>query len=77
MPIDRKFLGRKVARYRIAQMAQPVDVFRGTGIDVERLCAIENGEVEPTGDEILTFTYLSITRPQALGIEAGNNFGSG
>lgn len=53
MPIDREFLGRKVARYRVAQMAQPLDVFRGTGIDVERLCAIENGEVEPTGDEIL------------------------
>lgn len=53
MAINRAFLGQKVARYRAAQLAELTDVSRGTGIDVERLRAIEKGDVESTGDEVL------------------------
>lgn len=53
MAIDRIFLGQKVARYREQLLVGMSDVSQMTGIAVDRLRAIESGQVEPTGDEVL------------------------
>jgi Zn-dependent peptidase ImmA (M78 family)/transcriptional regulator with XRE-family HTH domain len=53
MAIDLTFLGRKVASYREQQLATVEDVSAATGIDRERLQSIEQGAIEPSGDEIL------------------------
>lgn len=53
MAIDLTFLGRKVANYREQQLATVEDVSAATGIDRERLRSIEQGAIEPSGDEIL------------------------
>lgn len=53
MAIDRVFLGQKVARYREQLLVGLSDVSQMTGIAVDRLRAIESGQVEPTGDEVL------------------------
>ena len=53
MAIDRAFLGQKVARYRKQLLADLNDVSKATGIAVDRIRAIEDGEVEPSGDEVL------------------------
>lgn len=46
-------LGLKLSRYR-DQLTESLDeVATATGIDVERLRLIEEGQLEPSGDEIL------------------------
>lgn len=53
MAIDLKTLGSKLAKYR-GQLEESVfEVASATGIDAARLTAIEAGQVEPTGDEVL------------------------
>lgn len=53
MSIDLKSLGSKLARYR-EQLKEPItEVASTTGIDTARLEAIEAGQIEPTGDEVL------------------------
>jgi len=53
MSIDLKSLGSKLARYR-EQLKEPItEVASTTGIDAARLEAIEAGQIEPTGDEVL------------------------
>ena len=53
MGIDLKALGAKLAKYR-GQLTESVgEVASATGIDAERLAAIEAGQSEPTGDEVL------------------------
>ena len=53
MGIDLKALGAKLAKYR-GQLTESIgEVASATGIDAERLAAIEEGQSEPTGDEIL------------------------
>ncbi len=53
MAIDLRLLGVKLTKYREQLQESFVDVADATGIDVSRLSQIENGEIEPTGDEIL------------------------
>lgn len=53
MAIDRVFLGQKVARYRKHLLADIENVSGSTGIDEGRLRAIEAGQIEPSGDEVL------------------------
>ena len=53
MAIDLKTLGSKLAKYR-GQLQEPIaEVASATGIDGERLAAIEAGQVEPSGDDVL------------------------
>lgn len=53
MPINLQALGAKLSRYR-DQLTQTLDeVATATGIEILRLRSIEQGEIEPTGDEIL------------------------
>lgn len=53
MGIDLKTLGMKIAKYR-GQLTESInEVAISTGIELSRLAAIEEGNVEPTGDEIL------------------------
>jgi len=53
MAINLEKLGSKLAKYR-EQLEESVDeVASSTGIDARRLTAIEAGQTEPTGDEIL------------------------
>ncbi|WP_454827908.1 helix-turn-helix domain-containing protein [Pseudoxanthomonas wuyuanensis] len=53
MAIDLQKLGSKLAQYR-GQLEQSVsEVASSTGIDANRLAAIEAGQAGPTGDEIL------------------------
>ena len=53
MGIDLKVLGVKLAKYR-GQLTETIDeVASATGIDSARLEAIEAGQSEPTGDEVL------------------------
>ncbi len=53
MAIDLRLLGGKLAKYREQLQESFVDVANSTGIDAARLVQIENGQVEPTGDEVL------------------------
>jgi Zn-dependent peptidase ImmA (M78 family) len=53
MAIDLRLLGSKLAKYREQLQESFVDVSGSTGIEAARLAQIENGEIEPTGDEIL------------------------
>ena len=53
MAIDLRLLGSKLAKYREQLQESKIDVACSTGIDVARLAQIENGQVEPTGDEVL------------------------
>jgi Zn-dependent peptidase ImmA (M78 family) len=53
MAIDLQTLGSKLAKYRGQLKESVVEVASSTGIDATRLAAIENGLVEPSGDEVL------------------------
>lgn len=53
MAIDLKSLGAKLVKYRGLLMSSLDDVASSTGIDAARLESIENGQIEPTGDEVL------------------------
>lgn len=53
MAIDLRLLGSKLAKYREQLQESFVDVADSTGIDADRLAQIENGQTEPTGDEVL------------------------
>lgn len=53
MAIDLQMLGSKLAKYREQLRESLLDVSASTGIDVARLERIENGQTEPTGDEVL------------------------
>lgn len=53
MAIDLRTLGSKLAKYRGQLKESIVEVASSTGIDASRLAAIEAGQAEPTGDEVL------------------------
>lgn len=53
MAIDLKSLGSKLAKYRGQLKESIIEVATATGIDTARLTAIEAGQVEPTGDDVL------------------------
>ncbi|QEA14324.1 helix-turn-helix domain-containing protein [Comamonas flocculans] len=53
MAIDLRTLGSKLAKYRGQLKESSVEVASSTGIDAARLAAIEAGQQEPTGDEVL------------------------
>jgi transcriptional regulator with XRE-family HTH domain len=53
MAIDLRLLGSKLAKYREQLQESIIDVECSTGIGVARLAQIENGQIEPTGDEVL------------------------
>lgn len=53
MAIDLRLLGSKLSKYRVQLQESILDVAGSTGIDVARLSQIEDGQIEPTGDEVL------------------------
>jgi len=53
MPIDLTTLGSKLAKYREQLKESIVEVASSTGIDAARVTAIEAGQAEPSGDEVL------------------------
>lgn len=53
MAIDLRTLGSKFAKYREQLEESLLEVALSTGIDGVRLAAIEAGQTEPTGDEVL------------------------
>ena len=53
MSIDLKSLSSKLAKYRGQLKESIAEVAAATGIDTARLTAVEAGQTEPTGDEIL------------------------
>lgn len=53
MAINLRLLGSKLAKYREQLQESFLDVATSTGIDAARLAQIENGQAEPTGDEVL------------------------
>lgn len=53
MSIDLESLGSKLAKYRAQLKESIVEVADATGINTVRLTAIEAGQTEPTGDEVL------------------------
>jgi Zn-dependent peptidase ImmA (M78 family) len=53
MAIDLRTLGSKLAKYRGQLKESTFEVASSTGIDARRLAAIEAGQAEPTGDEVL------------------------
>lgn len=53
MAIDLRTLGSKLAKYREQLKESIVEAASSTGIDAARLAAIEAGQAEPTGDEVL------------------------
>src|ERR1700691_1330510 len=53
MSIDLKSLSSKLAKYRGQLQESIAEVAAASGIDAKRLTAIEAGQTEPTGDEIL------------------------
>lgn len=53
MAIDLKTLGSKLAKYRGQLKESIIEVASVTGIDAARLTAIEAGQVEATGDDVL------------------------
>lgn len=53
MAIDLQTLGSKLAKYR-GQLKESIgEIASATGIGADRLAAIEAGQVEPSGDEVL------------------------
>jgi Zn-dependent peptidase ImmA (M78 family)/transcriptional regulator with XRE-family HTH domain len=55
MAIDLKNLGDKVQRYRQQLELDIASLSAATGIEPTRMLAIEQGKIEPTGDEVLIF----------------------
>jgi Zn-dependent peptidase ImmA (M78 family)/transcriptional regulator with XRE-family HTH domain len=53
MAINLRTLGSKLAKYRGQLEESILEVASSTGIDAARLTAIEAGQTEPTGDEVL------------------------
>jgi len=53
MSIDLKSLSSKLVRYREQLKESILEVATATGIDSARLAAVEAGQAEPTGDEVL------------------------
>ena len=53
MSINLQALGSKLAKYRDQLEESLEEVGQATGIEVARLRAIEGGEQEPAGDEVL------------------------
>lgn len=53
MPIDLTSLGSKLLKYREQLLESLEDVASATGIVAARLASIEQGQTEPTGDEVL------------------------
>lgn len=53
MAIDLRTLGSKLAKYREQLKESIAEAASSTGIETARLKAIEAGEVQPTGDEVL------------------------
>ena len=53
MGINLKTMGAKIAKYREQLVESISDVATSTGIESSRLTAIEEGNVEATGDEVL------------------------
>lgn len=53
MAIDLRILGSKLAKYREQLQESIVEAAASTGIDAARLAAVEAGQAEPTGDEVL------------------------
>jgi Zn-dependent peptidase ImmA (M78 family)/transcriptional regulator with XRE-family HTH domain len=53
MTIDLQTLGSKLSKYRVQLEETIIEVAFSTGIDAARLTAIEAGQAEPTGDEVL------------------------
>ena len=53
MAIDLRTLGAKLTKYRGQLKESFIEVATSTGIDATRLAAIEAGQAEPTGDEVL------------------------
>jgi len=53
MSINLKSLGSKLAKYRVQLKESIADVATATGIDPTRLATFEDGQAEPTGDEVL------------------------
>lgn len=53
MAINLQILGAKLVRYRDQLQESPEEVAAVTGIELDRLVAIEAGIAEPTGDEVL------------------------
>lgn len=53
MTINLQNLGSKLAKYRGQLKESVLEVGTSTGISAERLVAIESGQTEPTGDEVL------------------------
>lgn len=53
MALDLKLFGDKLKRYRGQLQLAYEEVSEGTGITIEVLLAMENGEHSPTGDEVL------------------------
>jgi transcriptional regulator with XRE-family HTH domain len=58
MALDRKFFGEKLKRCRSQLELSIAEVQQKTGIDEARLTKLEEGELEPTGDEVLIFSDL-------------------
>lgn len=55
MSLDLKLIGEKLKRCRIQLQLEVNEVSINTGISVDRIQSLENGKLEPTGDEILIF----------------------
>lgn len=53
MSINLTALGSKLAKYRMQLKESIAEVATATGIDAKRLEAVETGQPEPTGDEVL------------------------
>ena len=53
MAINLRALGSKLTKYRVQLKESIFEVASSTGIDAVRLTAIEAGQAEPTGDEVL------------------------
>ncbi len=53
MPLDLELLGSKLRRYREQLQVSLSDVSSATGIPEESLATLENGQRQPTGDEVL------------------------
>ena len=53
MPLDLGLFAKKLARYRQQFQADYEEVSQNTGIPREKLIALEQASLEPTGDDIL------------------------
>lgn len=56
MAFDLKRFGDKIRNYREQLSLEVIEISEKTGINLERLIALEGGKLEPTGDEILIFS---------------------